>query len=118
MNEREARFQPTPGYSADDVWYPYTNESLGQEDRRAEDTAAAVSVAMYELGLARSELSAVQSLLYVVRVSSVVQEGVLQLCQGSTALMEAICSNRETLSGRARAGVSRDGRASRRQVQR
>ena len=95
----------------DDVWYPYSSELLDQADRRSRDAAAAVAVAIHDLEIAKSELSAIQSLLFVIRVGSVVQEDVLALCQGATEVMEAICSSRETLSGRARAATARDSRA-------
>ena len=118
MNGRDARMSDLPshrGYTVDDVWYQYSSEYQGQEDRRAADAAAAVSTAIHDLEIAKSELSAVQSLLYVVRVSLVVQEDVLALCQGCTEVMEAINSGRDTLSGRARAAERRDARALRRQ---
>ena len=60
MNEREtkSRSRTQVGYDVDDVWYPYISESEGQEERRVGDTAAAVSAALHDLGVAKSELSA------------------------------------------------------------
>ena len=102
---------PSPrGYAVDDVWYPYSNELLGQGGRNVQDAVAEVAVAIHDLELARSELSALVSLLFVVRVSSVVLEDIHQLCQGCTEVMAAICSSRETLSSRARASVAHDER--------
>ncbi len=109
-SERESEVRSHRGYAEDNVWYPYSNELLDQGDRNAEDGSAAVAVAIHDLEVARSELSAVQSLLFVLRVSSVVLEDVHRLCQGCTEVMEAICSSRETFSDRARAGVARDRR--------
>ncbi len=120
MNESEntSRVQSQRGYTEDEVWYHYSSEQLSSEERRAGSAVAEVAVGIHDLEVAISELSALRALLYVVNVSSVVLEDVLALCQGCTEVMEAICSTRATLTGRARAGASREARASRRQAQR
>ncbi len=113
VSERTSQVQSPRGYAVDAVWYPYSSEWQDQEERRAANCGAAVGVAVHDLANARSELLAFHTLLHVVRVSSVVQEDILALCQGCTALMEAISSSHDTLLSRARAAERRDARVSR-----
>ncbi len=103
MNDREEIPQNQRGYNADGVWYHSMPEYVRQETRNAEAAARELEAAGISLGRLQSELLAIRSLVYNVKVSSVVLEDVLQLCHACEAATEGSISTRDILSGLARA---------------
>ncbi len=114
MSDSESSHQSQRGYNADGVWYQSMPEHVRQETRNAEAAARELEAAGISLGRLQSELLAIRSLVYNVRVRSVVLEDVLQLCHACEAATEASISTRDVLSGLARAAERKRARDTRR----
>lgn len=101
------------GHAEPSDFYHCLHDAAGQEDRNRETAARELSVAQADLQRCMSVLSAIQDLMYVLSVSSVVLEDVHQLCHACAEDSEAFTSTLGVFSGRARAAQKRDARARR-----
>ncbi len=113
MPSESERIQETQrGYNADGVWYHSMPEHADQGEINERVVVRELEQALTAAHELLSVLLECQSLVYVVKVSSVVRDDVLELCHGCREATEASISTRDYLSGRARAAARQAARAS------
>lgn len=94
-------------YRVDESYYQYMPKGASGEERRRIKGSAALESAQEALVNVHLSLGAIQSLLHVVQVSSVVLEDVCRLSRACEAVTEAISTTQSILSGRAKASARR-----------
>ncbi len=96
------------GHAVPEDFYLRLHDAEDQETRRRESTLRELSLALVDVAILGSRLSALQGLVHVVQVSSCVQEDVLALCHGCAEVLAASTSVQAVLSGRASANERRE----------